>query len=156
MPSFFGLDPDLRDTAEELLAMAREADPRFRLTSVVRGIHEQQKLWDAYQEALRRGEAHLPAARPGTSKHEFGLAFDMARPGIAPEDDDLLPELGAIWEEAGGIWGGRFNDPVHFESPKTIAEAQAERAEQGLAPGRTIGKVVSAGAHLLWEQLWPF
>lgn len=28
---------------------------------------------------------------------------------------DDLPWLGAVWEAAGGKWGGRFNDPIHFE-----------------------------------------
>jgi hypothetical protein len=46
--------------------------------------------------------------------HELGLAFDMARPGIDPLEDDLLYELGDIWiNEYGGTW--HESDPVHFQ-----------------------------------------
>jgi len=28
---------------------------------------------------------------------------------------DHLEWLGQVWEAAGGKWGGRFKDPIHFE-----------------------------------------
>lgn len=133
MPSLKMLvDPDLRALAEELFDQAHDADPRFTVTSVVRSRREQERLYREYQEALAAGEEHLPAAVPGTSKHELGLAFDMARPGIDPFEDDLLPELGALWEEAGGVWGGRFNDPVHFEAPKGYEPDVVEASTKAL------------------------
>lgn len=30
---------------------------------------------------------------------------------------ERLRDVGAYWEELGGIWGGEFRDPVHFEYP---------------------------------------
>jgi len=28
-----------------------------------------------------------------------------------------LGDVGAYWQGQGGIWGGAFNDPIHFEYP---------------------------------------
>ena len=28
-----------------------------------------------------------------------------------------LADLGSVWQSWGGIWGGAFNDPIHFEYP---------------------------------------
>jgi len=30
---------------------------------------------------------------------------------------DALPDVGAYWKAQGGVWGGEFNDPIHFEYP---------------------------------------
>lgn len=30
-------------------------------------------------------------------------------------DERYLEPLGRVWESWGGRWGGRFNDPIHFE-----------------------------------------
>src|SRR5262249_31586208 len=53
-----------------------------------------------------------PVAVPGTSAHEFGFAFDMV---VSPMD--AIGDVGAYWEAQGGVWGGEFNDPIHFEFP---------------------------------------
>jgi len=77
-----------------------------------------QDQYILYQRFLR-GESEIPAARPGTSAHERGLAFDMARIGIDPFTDPLLNFLGEIWVEMGGIYGGQWGggaDPVHFQA----------------------------------------
>jgi len=109
MPSLAGLIPELRPAAQWLADYGRSLDPHLRVTSVRRGYVEQAKLYDRY----RRGESILPAAPPGHSKHEHGLAFDMARVNADPRSDQLLAYLGAIWTEIGGTW--HPSDPVHFE-----------------------------------------
>lgn len=96
--------PGLRPFAVELL---RLAGPSVTVTSVRRSTRQQRLLYRRYLAGLSR----FPAAPPGTSKHERGLAFDLYSP-----DEALLRELGAIWESWGGRWGGRFNDPIHFEA----------------------------------------
>lgn len=71
-----------------------------------------------YQEFLR-GNSQIPAAPPGKSLHERGLAFDMARLGIDPFEDPLLAFLGEIWVEMGGTYGGQWGgggDPVHYQA----------------------------------------
>lgn len=71
-----------------------------------------------YQK-FRRGESQIPAAAPGTSLHELGLAFDMMRLGVDPFTDPLLNLLGEIWVEWGGTYGGGWGggaDPVHYQA----------------------------------------
>jgi hypothetical protein len=78
--------------------------PYGQLTSTLRSRSEQAQLYAAYL----RGESRFPAAPPGRSKHELGLAFDyFAEPWA-------LAQLGALWQSVGGTWGGD-RDPIHFE-----------------------------------------
>lgn len=80
--------------------------PGVQLTSTGRSRTEQVKLYRRYLA----GKSKYPAAPPGTSKHELGLAFDVWH-----QDPRVLQWLGKVWESWGGRWGGRFNDPIHFE-----------------------------------------
>lgn len=32
-------------------------------------------------------------------------------------DLTALPDVGDYWKSLGGVWGGEFNDPIHFEYP---------------------------------------
>jgi hypothetical protein len=52
----------------------------------------------------------FPAAKPGESTHEKGLAFDLQL--TPPHAYDWA---GALWESWGFTWGGRFDDPIHFD-----------------------------------------
>lgn len=60
--------------------------------------------------AYLRGEARYPAAPPGASYHEAGRAFDYLAP------DEILAQLGALWQSVGGRWGGCCHDNIHFEA----------------------------------------
>jgi len=87
------------------------------ITSARRSPQDQYRL---YQDWLR-GKSKIPAAPPGRSRHELGLAFDMARLGIDPFEDPLLNFLGEVWRDMGGIYGGNWGgggDPVHYEAPR--------------------------------------
>lgn len=101
MATFSGLVYWLRPSADALLALSNVA----RVTSVRRSRRQQARL---YRRFLA-GQSRFPAAPPGQSLHEQGRAFDIYA------DDETLRRLGAIWERAGGTWGGRFGDPIHFE-----------------------------------------
>lgn len=74
-----------------------------RITSTVRSTRQQQQLY--------RRASNLPAAAPGRSTHEYGLAFDI----VASRRQQRL--LGEFGEFLGLWWGGRFRrpDPVHFQ-----------------------------------------
>jgi len=109
MPTLSGLVPELRAAAQWLADYGHSLDAHLRVTSVRRGYAEQARLYERY----RRGESILPAAPPGHSKHEWGLAFDMARVNTDPRTDELLVYLGEIWVQMGGTW--HPTDPVHFE-----------------------------------------
>lgn len=102
------LDPALRDAAKWLVDVARIAGLRPVVTSARRSSKKQAQLYDRYM----RGLSPYPAAPPGTSKHERGLAFDVTVQPLS-----ALSALGSLWESIGGRWGGRFKDPVHFEHP---------------------------------------
>lgn len=101
--TFRGLQPFLQPWAEWLLS---QAGPNAHVTSVRRSRKQQTLLYRRYLAGL----SQFPAAPPGTSKHERGLAFD-----IYSSDSRVLERLGKLWESVGGTWGGRFRDPIHFE-----------------------------------------
>ncbi len=104
------LHPGLVPWARYLHEVGKYNDGRLVVTSARRDSAKQAELRRKWES----GESRIPANRPGTSLHEFGLAFDMARLGIDPLADPLLNWLGALWETWGGRWGGA-RDPVHFQ-----------------------------------------
>lgn len=101
---------DLVPWAKYLHQVGKFYDGRLVVTSARRTPGKQ---WELYQRWLS-GKSKIPANRPGTSLHERGLAFDMARLGVDPLNDPLLDWLGLVWEHWGGRHGGK-RDPVHFQ-----------------------------------------
>ncbi len=110
MPSLRSLFPGFRPYAEKFFLFARRIYPGLVITSARRSFADQARLYQLYLQGKSHG---LPALPPGHSMHEFGLAFDMARPQVDPLQDPALKELGVLWLKLGGKWGAR--DPVHFE-----------------------------------------
>jgi LAS superfamily LD-carboxypeptidase LdcB len=110
-----GLQPWLRPWATALLLQARREGLAVVLASTRRSWSTQSRLYRRYLLNKRldpggEGIRYLPAARPGTSLHQVGRAFDLNG------DSRALTRLGAIWKSWGGTYGGAFNDPVHFEA----------------------------------------
>jgi len=87
-------------------------DGRLVVTSARRSPRKQSELYNNWVA----GKSLIPAAPPGSSLHEYGLAFDMARLGIDPLADPFLQYLGQLWTSWGGRYGGG-RDPVHFQIP---------------------------------------
>jgi len=106
------LDPRLAPWAKYLYQVGKYYDGRLVVTSARRSMSKQSKLYNDWI----RGVSKIPAAKPGFSLHQRGMAFDLARIGISPHGDPLLNYLGSVWRSWGGIWGGR-RDPVHFQPP---------------------------------------
>jgi len=104
------LDYRLVPWAKWIYQVGKYNDGRLVVTSSRRSSAKQSQLYQRY----KRGESKIPANPPGTSLHEYGLAFDLARLGIDPLGDPLLAWLGGLWESVGGRWGG-VRDPVHFQ-----------------------------------------
>jgi len=106
--SLDALIPDLQPYARELVRAAGAAGLLPKVTSTVRSYAEQKRLYDRAQQGL----SPYPAAPPGHSSHEYGYSFDLI---VSPMD--YLVDVGRYWQSLGGIWGGQFKDPVHFEYP---------------------------------------
>lgn len=100
------IHPELQRGLNYLKAVARHNGHGLVVTSMRRSRAQQRRLYADY----RAGRSRFPAAPPGTSKHEFGLAFDAV-----VEPREYQGWYGELWERMGGRWGGRFNDEVHFE-----------------------------------------
>jgi len=102
--SLSSLEPWLRPYAEWLVSVAPYAGARrVRITSARRSRARQQQLWDRF----KRGQAQFPAAPPGRSLHEYGLAWDMVT-----EPFSALTILGDWWNQVGGQWSP--TDEIHF------------------------------------------
>jgi hypothetical protein len=101
-----GLQPWLRPAAQQLLARF----PSAQLSSTYRSPTEQAQLY----ANCSRVHCTYPVAPPGRSYHGYGRAFDVVAPMA------VLEKMGALWERAGGTWGGRWkgagSDPIHFEA----------------------------------------
>ena len=111
MSGFRGLEPWLRPYAKGLFDYAQREGMRPRLLSTDRSLAAQKILYDRYAS----GRSGIPAAPPGRSLHNYGHAFDLK-----VTDPDEQAWLGRVWESWGGRWGGRFNDPNHFDTGAVI------------------------------------
>jgi LAS superfamily LD-carboxypeptidase LdcB len=100
------LDGRFRPYAERFILMLRYNGYQVQVTSTRRTRSQQRKLYREYVAGRRT----LPAAPPGHSLHEAGLAFDAV---ISPSAGQSL--AGSAWERLGGKWGGK-SDPVHFQA----------------------------------------
>ena len=99
------LQPFIQPYARALLA--RFASRGAQVTSVYRTRYQQAVLYSAF---LARGRRPPPVAPPGSSMHERRRALDVEA------DPQTLLMMGLWWEWAGGRWGGRFGDAIHFEA----------------------------------------
>jgi len=103
--SLRSLEPEVRSVAQQFVAFLNKAGVRVTVTSTRRDLDEQARLYAEY----KAGRSKYPAAAPGHSTHALGIAFDLHL------DPPLYPQAGALWESLGGTWGGRFDDPIHFD-----------------------------------------
>lgn len=99
-----GMQPWLAPYAGWLLELLTANGVRYTITSVYRSTAKQQQLYDRWLKGVNK----YPVAKPGTSKHERGLAMDVVMP------DWAYPQLGAIWQQMGGFWSPK--DEIHFST----------------------------------------
>jgi len=100
-----GLDERVRPYAEAALRWARLYGVTPTITSVHRSSAEQARLYANY----KAGRSRYPAAPPGRSLHEYGLAWDSWVP-----DADM-----AWWVAVRRAYGWHVpsNDLIHAEVP---------------------------------------
>jgi len=105
--SLAGVEPTVCDRIEALIDALKQHGYPAWITSGRRSSQKQAKLYAAW----RAGKSKYPAAPPGRSLHELGLAVDI---GSTAEG---LQVAGFLAPYCGLTWGGRFSDPdpVHFE-----------------------------------------
>jgi hypothetical protein len=90
---------------QRLEALAAQRGEHFNVTSGLRTLAEQQRLWDG------RGSNPFPVARPGTSRHESGNAADVTIGGRP-----IQQVIGAAELRAAGL-NPLAGDAVHVELP---------------------------------------
>jgi hypothetical protein len=90
---------------QRLEALASQRGEHFDITSGLRTLAEQQRLWDG------RGSNPFPVARPGTSRHESGNAADVTIGGRP-----IQQVIGADDLRAAGL-APLAGDAVHVELP---------------------------------------
>lgn len=131
---------------------------RITINEARRSRPDQLKFWNAYQVFRRYGRPWAAvAAVPYTSKHDSGLAFDLAGPGGSVISDAAHALLVKYGPRFGIHWIGRnFGEKWHFEyvpgtasvlasniSPVPIKTPQEERdmADYSLIKGAHDPKV---------------
>ncbi len=123
------LNTKLQPLARQFVTDSYRAGIDVIITSGLRSNAQQQKLYD--QGRTTPGNI-VTNAKPGTSWHNYGLAFDVAilvdgKPTWPPVTDGVWVKLGKVGAKLGLEHGLSFNDKEHFDfHPNlTIAQAQA-------------------------------
>jgi hypothetical protein len=113
MASTRTMDFRVQPTADAFIRFLEQHGVRVTVTSARRDASEQRKLYDCYRRTgcsnCRRGPGCFPAAPPGRSTHDRGIAMDLHL------DPPVYSQAGAIWKRLGFTWGGDFDDPIHFD-----------------------------------------
>ena len=129
------LDPSIQGMVRELLASAwTEAGIPLIVTNGLRDNDEQARL---YAQGRTAPGPIVTKAPPGSSWHNFGLAFDVAvlkggKP-TWPNDLKLWGEIGRLGKAVGLAWGGDFTtitDRPHFEYHPELHLADARAGKR--------------------------
>lgn len=140
------LEPVTRSMYDYLIREAAIANLPIRGTQFARTDDEQLHLWQQGR-ALQNGvwvevdpHAIVTHARPGSSAHNFKMAFDICFQGADPYlhayevahpkaelGDPRWLQIGELGEKVGLEWGGRWSKPKrdrpHFQRPSWKALA---------------------------------
>jgi hypothetical protein len=141
MPLIAQLHPSVQPKAVETLQRAINIGIPLVVTQAYRDTAEQARL---YAQGRTTPGSVVTNAPPGSSWHEFRLAFDVAvldpQTGNPtwPNDTALWARIGSAGKAAGLQWGGDFatiTDRPHFELHPglTLADARAGNVPAKLA-----------------------
>lgn len=98
------LHPEVRRRVQHLRSQAKRLGISTTLTSGHRSLESQSRLYARFLS----GRSRFPAARPGYSTHNYGLAVDL----VATRGSQAL--LGQLARYSALVWAGR-GDVVHFD-----------------------------------------
>ena len=134
------LTPRAREMAAALIAATEQAGFPVFITSTLRTFHQQDQL---YAQGRTAPGPIVTNAKGGRSRHNHGLAFDVAfvKPPAADIFEGPWDEVGAIGRELGLEWGGdwtSFVDKPHFQVPSpfgvdVLRAANIGRLRRGIA-----------------------
>lgn len=112
--------------------MASEAGIPVRIVSGFRSIPEQEQI---YAKGRTEPGPIVTKAPPGSSYHNYGLAFDIVPEAYLGLKDwnptgPLWDKLGEIGKSLGLEWGGDWRDPdkPHFQIPSSLIPIRELRA----------------------------
>jgi peptidoglycan L-alanyl-D-glutamate endopeptidase CwlK len=123
------LEPQTAKLAREHLRRLSALGLTFKITSGTRTFAEQARL---YAQGRTAKGPKVTNARPGSSWHNFGTAYDLTLfSGKNPVwESKHYDTAGRIGEELGLEWGGRWTrlvDRPHFQRPLGLTLAEARR-----------------------------
>jgi peptidoglycan LD-endopeptidase CwlK len=134
------LHPKIRDRVRKFInEMDKKHGIKLRITQGYRTYQQQQDLYD--QGRIKPGQI-VTNAKPGSSYHNFGLAFDVVPivSGIADWNSKHWNLIGQVGKSHGFVWGGDFKsivDKPHFEESFGRSTAQLR---QMIADNKTDAK----------------
>ncbi|MFZ9967900.1 MAG: M15 family metallopeptidase [Steroidobacteraceae bacterium] len=112
------LDPRVRQMCEEFVVRTRQAGLTVIITSTLRD-HEMQAA--LYARGRTLPGPRVTNARPGSSYHQYGLAFDFV-PAVGGKplwkNAESFRRCGEIGEAIGLEWAGRwrrFREAAHLQ-----------------------------------------
>jgi peptidoglycan L-alanyl-D-glutamate endopeptidase CwlK len=129
------LHPSIQPYARKLIATSAKRGVPLLLVSGYRSNEEQARL---YAQGRTAPGPVVTNAKPGTSWHNYGLAFDVVPVSLdgRPRWDapaSVWQELGALGESLGLAWGGRwasFPDRPHFQRTGGLSLGQAAAGQR--------------------------
>jgi peptidoglycan L-alanyl-D-glutamate endopeptidase CwlK len=111
------LHPALKDKARQLIELCKAEGIELRIISTYRSLEEQA---DLYAQGRSKPGKIVTYAKPGTSWHNWSLAFDCCPiyEGHPDWDSPHWDRIGTLGKKLGLTWGGDFvklRDYGHFE-----------------------------------------
>jgi peptidoglycan L-alanyl-D-glutamate endopeptidase CwlK len=113
------LHPAIRERAKQFIQAAAKQGIFLRITSGLRTFDEQA---DLYAQGRTAPGSIVTNAKPGSSYHNYGLAFDVVeiKDGKGLWDNPRWAQIGAMGKTFGFEWGGDWTsikDLPHFQYP---------------------------------------
>ena len=137
------VEPAVQQLAVALYHRMKARGYRLVFNSGKRSYADQERIYNDTLRARAQGGAALNAAglagitaRPGTSRHETGLAFD-ATP--TPTTDAAWAVYGQEGEALGLTWGGRWTTRLPDGTTRT------DRPHMQLSGGPTVAQLAAGG-----------
>lgn len=110
------LTPDTQQAVKRFLALAEDNGIHLKVVSTLRTCADQAEIYAQGRTKPGPVVSNAPGCR---SWHVFGRAVDVlivnSNGSLQMQADPRYEVLGDIAEGIGFVWGGRFNDPGHFE-----------------------------------------